>query len=110
MRMLPSSSLTDPDVQDSRVRFFMEELCSRRCSDGRSGLPAEGDAELNTSRRRGSTARADHKRKGFTCRPRQPTIGISYATASMVSAGCQTERLTPVGEIDISTQPPKWMS
>ena len=28
----------------SRFRFFMEELCSRRCSDGRSGLPAEGDA------------------------------------------------------------------
>ena len=42
--MLPSSSLTDPDVQDSRVRFFMEEFRSRRCSDGRSGLPAEGDA------------------------------------------------------------------
>ena len=41
---LPSSSLTDPDVQDSRVRFFMEEFRSRRCSDGRSGLPAEGDA------------------------------------------------------------------
>ena len=34
----------DPDVQISRFRFFMEELCSRRCSDGRSGLPAEGDA------------------------------------------------------------------
>jgi hypothetical protein len=28
---------TDPDVQDSRVRFFMEEFRSRRCSDGRSG-------------------------------------------------------------------------
>src|SRR5438132_1445025 len=28
----------------SRFRFFMEELCSRRCSDGRSGLSAEGDA------------------------------------------------------------------
>jgi hypothetical protein len=26
MRMLPSSSLTDPDVQFSRVRFFMEGL------------------------------------------------------------------------------------
>src|SRR5579864_2808829 len=44
MRMLPSSSLTDPDVQVSRFRFFMEEFRSRRCSDGRSGLPAEGDA------------------------------------------------------------------
>ena len=42
--MLPPSSLTVPDVQVSRVRFFMEELCSRRCSDGRSGRPAEGDA------------------------------------------------------------------
>jgi hypothetical protein len=42
--MLPPSSLTVPDVQISRVRFFMEELCSRRCSDGRSGRPAEGDA------------------------------------------------------------------
>jgi hypothetical protein len=42
--MLPSSSLTVPDVQISRFRFFMEEFCSRRCSDGRSGLPAEGDA------------------------------------------------------------------
>jgi len=45
MRMLPSSSLTVPDVQVSRFRFFMEEFCSRRCSDGRSGLPAE-DAAL----------------------------------------------------------------
>ena len=44
MRMLPPSSLTVPDVQISRVRFFMEELCSRRCSDGRSGRSAEGDA------------------------------------------------------------------
>ena len=26
--MLPSSSLTVPDMQISRVRFFMEELCS----------------------------------------------------------------------------------
>ena len=43
MRMLPPSSLTVPDMQVSRVRFFMEELCSRRCSDGRSGQPAEGD-------------------------------------------------------------------
>ena len=40
---LPASSLTVPDVQISRFRFFMEELRSRRCSDGRSGLPAEGD-------------------------------------------------------------------
>src|SRR5580658_3877059 len=26
MRMLPPSSLTDPDVQNSRFRFFMEEF------------------------------------------------------------------------------------
>src|ERR1017187_6978118 len=44
MRTLPSSSLTVPDVQISRFRFFMEGLCSRGCSDGRSGLPAEGGA------------------------------------------------------------------
>src|ERR1700692_2678774 len=44
MRTLTSSSLTVPDVQISRFRFFMEELCSRGCSDGRSGLPAEGGA------------------------------------------------------------------
>src|SRR5450759_1501782 len=43
MRMLPPTSLTVPDVQFSRFRFFMEELCSRRCSDGRCGLPAEDD-------------------------------------------------------------------
>ena len=40
----PPSSLTDPDVQISRFRFFMEEFRSRRCTDGRSGLPAAGDA------------------------------------------------------------------
>src|SRR5271166_2143490 len=49
MRMLPPSSLTVPDVQVSRVRFFMEEPCSRRCSDGRSGRPAEGDALYKAS-------------------------------------------------------------
>jgi hypothetical protein len=42
--MLPSSSLTDPDVQFSRFRFFTGELRSRRYSDGQSGLPAEDDA------------------------------------------------------------------
>ena len=41
--MLPSSSLTVPDVQFSRFRFFTRELRSRRCSDGRSGLRAKGD-------------------------------------------------------------------
>jgi len=38
--MLPSSSLTVPDVQLSRFRFFMEEFRSRGCNDGRFGLPA----------------------------------------------------------------------
>src|SRR5262249_62138793 len=65
---------------------------------------------LKASGRRGSTAREDHKRKGFTCRLRQPTIGISYTTASTVSAGCQTERFTPVGKVVVSTEPPKRMS
>jgi hypothetical protein len=40
----PVSVFTVPDLQVSRFRFFMEELRSRRCSDGQSGLPAEGDA------------------------------------------------------------------
>jgi hypothetical protein len=44
MRTLPSSSLTVLDVQISRFRFFVEELCSGGCSDGRFGLLAEGDA------------------------------------------------------------------
>src|SRR5450759_414953 len=44
MRMLSSSSLTDPDVQFFRFRFFTGELRSRRYSDGQSGLPAEDDA------------------------------------------------------------------
>ena len=35
MRMLPSSSLTDPDVQISRFRFFMEEPRSRWCRSHR---------------------------------------------------------------------------
>jgi len=29
---LQGATLADPDVQISRFRFFMEELCSRRCS------------------------------------------------------------------------------
>jgi hypothetical protein len=33
----PARSGISPDVQVSRFRFFMEEFCSRRCSDGRSG-------------------------------------------------------------------------
>jgi hypothetical protein len=41
-----------PDVQISRFRFFMEELCSRGCSDGRSGLPAEVAPSLATARMR----------------------------------------------------------
>ena len=42
--MLPPSPLADPDVQISRFRFFTEELRSRLCTDGRSGLLAVGDA------------------------------------------------------------------
>jgi hypothetical protein len=37
MRMLPSSSLTDPDVQVSRFRFFMQEFRSRRCPERAQG-------------------------------------------------------------------------
>jgi transposase len=35
---VPKDHLTVPDVQISRVRFFMEELCSRRCSDVTAAL------------------------------------------------------------------------
>ena len=35
---------SDPDVQISGFRFFTEELRSRLCTDGRSGLLAVGDA------------------------------------------------------------------
>src|SRR3712207_6927764 len=45
---------------------------------------------FRSSRRTGSTARADQSRSGFTCRPRQPTTGVSKATASTVSSGCHT--------------------
>jgi hypothetical protein len=37
--MLPPSSLTDPDVQYSRFRFFMEEFRSRMLSASPS-MPA----------------------------------------------------------------------
>jgi hypothetical protein len=30
--MSAAVTITDPDVQDSRVRFFMEEFRSRRCA------------------------------------------------------------------------------
>ena len=43
-RNVPSLPLTDPDVQNSRFRFFTGELRSQRCSDGRSGLLVGGAA------------------------------------------------------------------
>src|SRR5499427_268036 len=42
--MLPSSPLTEPDVQISSFRFLTGELRSQRCSGGRSELPVEGAA------------------------------------------------------------------
>ena len=74
--MLPSSSLTDPDVQISRVRFFMEEFCSRRCSGGRSGLPAEGDAA--GGQRTGSWGTAPYD-------PAAPTTSARSATALLLA-------------------------
>ena len=63
---------------------------------GRSGPPAvleapAGEAEIEAFKASvlaklalmvgkdgdAATARADHSRNGFTCRPRQPTIGVS---------------------------------
>jgi hypothetical protein len=43
-RQASSNFLRSPDVQISRFRFFTEELRSRLCTDGRSGLLAVGDA------------------------------------------------------------------
>jgi DNA-binding transcriptional LysR family regulator len=42
--MLPSSPLTEPDVQISSFRFLTGELRSQRCSDGRSEVPVRGTA------------------------------------------------------------------
>src|SRR5215831_19410558 len=42
--MLPSSPLTEPDVQISSFRFLTGELRSQRCSDGRSEVPVGGAA------------------------------------------------------------------
>jgi hypothetical protein len=43
-RLTSKKSLTVRDVQISSFRFFTGELRSQRCSDGRSGLLAEGGA------------------------------------------------------------------
>jgi hypothetical protein len=40
-------------------------------------------------------------------RARQPTIGVSYATAWTVSAGCQIARTRPLASVMDSTVPPK---
>jgi hypothetical protein len=45
----------------------------------------------------------------FTRRPRQPTIGVSNATAFTVSAECQTCLMDPSGMPIISTEPPNWI-
>jgi hypothetical protein len=42
--MLPPPTLTVPDVQIFRIRFFTGELRSLRCSDGRSWPVGEEDA------------------------------------------------------------------
>ena len=64
--MLPSSSLTDLDVQFFRFRFFMEELRSRECCDGRSGLLAEDDAV--------GARRSDPAEPAPAIPPRQPLL------------------------------------
>ena len=43
MNCLPPSSLTDPDVQISRIRFLVEEICSPRRIGERSLLKEEGN-------------------------------------------------------------------
>ena len=54
-------------------------------------------------------ARARHKRKVLTLSPRQPTTGVSYATARTTSAGCHTEVVAPSHSVMTSTVPPKSM-
>ena len=44
---------------------------------------------LKVSSPRGCGARADQRRRVFTCRPRQPTTGVSKAWASTISSGRQ---------------------
>jgi hypothetical protein len=43
-RVSGAQSLTDPDVQISRFRFFTGEPRSQWCNDGQFGLLAKGDA------------------------------------------------------------------
>jgi hypothetical protein len=79
--MLPSSSLTDPDVQFSRFRFFTRELRSRRYSDGRYGLPAE--------RLRGPTA---------TSRICRPKLGYKLKRDTPALDGPELDTLYAKGE------------
>src|SRR2546426_11501973 len=51
---------------------------------------------LNASRRRGSTARADHKRKGFTCRLRHPRR--LAGEARLIHASCLLCRHRPLAD------------
>src|SRR5947209_4705923 len=60
---------------------------------------------LNASRRRGSTARADHKRKGFTCRPRHPTMGMSLAVAADASLPSSSASLASTALLISSRSP-----
>ena len=55
----------------------------------------------------GSLACADHRRSVLTWRPRQPTTGVSWATASTVSAGYQMPWALSVMPPTYSTAPPK---
>src|SRR6266540_6418434 len=55
---------------------------------------------LNASRRRGSTARADHRRNGFTCRPRR-LEGLSGVPDRAFDAGRRNRRLDPPAEVDV---------
>src|SRR5258707_419308 len=64
---------------------------------------------LNASRRSGSTARADHKRKGFTCRPRHHDRdiicdrldGLGRVPDRAFDAGRRNRHLDPTTEVDV---------
>ena len=66
--------------------------------------------ELKASSRIGSSDCALQRRKVFTWLPRQPTIGVSKATASTRSAGRQTCRTGLPGSCIAETLPPKPIS
>ena len=66
--------------------------------------------ELNLSRKIGSTGCALHSRSVLTRAPRQPTIGVSKATARKCSAGRHSSRVVPSGSWIGTTCPPKPIS